>query len=36
MSFDAFYSKFMQIPEYPLDIDEIDDGFENVPSPKLL
>ena len=29
MSFDRFYSQFMEIPEYPSDIQNIDNGFES-------
>ena len=30
MSFNRFYSQFMEIPEYPPDIQKIDEGFESL------
>ncbi len=30
MSFDRFYSQIMEIPEYPPDIRNIDEGFESL------
>jgi hypothetical protein len=34
MSFNQFYSQFMEIQEYPCDISEIDEGFDCIPSKK--
>ena len=34
MSFNQFYSQFMEIKEFPKEIQEIDEGFDSIPAKK--